>query len=59
MTVCQCEAVGSGDIERAIAAGASTVDEVTDGCRAGGGCGRCHRLIEDMLDRCLPAAVAA
>lgn len=42
-------AVSDKTVRETIANGAQTVDEVTKGCRAGGDCGACHDMIEDMI----------
>jgi bacterioferritin-associated ferredoxin len=47
--VCHCEQVSDRTISHAIAAGARTVDDVTDACRAGGNCGGCTEAIEQLL----------
>lgn len=49
MVVCNCLAVNDKVVRESIAAGASTLDEVTDSCEAGGGCGRCWPVIDRML----------
>jgi len=49
MMVCSCKAVSDRTVRAAIAAGAATVDDVTSRCRAGGGCGGCHSLLEQLL----------
>jgi len=46
---CSCMAVSDRTVRAAIAAGASTVGEVTNRCHAGGGCGGCHRMLERLL----------
>jgi len=46
---CSCAAVSDRTVQAAIASGASTVEEVTSRCRAGGGCGGCHALLERLL----------
>jgi assimilatory nitrate reductase electron transfer subunit len=51
MYVCVCKAVKVGEVEAAIEGGASSVAEVTKVCRAGGDCGACHALIDQMIDR--------
>lgn len=66
MYVCSCFAVTDTKVQETIDAGAVTVDEVTQGCKAGGDCGACRGMIEDMLEasaeesrpvrRCLPQA---
>lgn len=50
MWVCICNAVAARDVHSAIEAGASTRDAVTAACGAGGDCGACHPMIEEMLD---------
>jgi bacterioferritin-associated ferredoxin len=54
MIVCSCEAVNDRTIRTVIASGAATVEDVTGRCRAGGGCGGCHRLLERLLADCRP-----
>ncbi|HSE34325.1 MAG TPA: iron-sulfur cluster assembly scaffold protein [Pyrinomonadaceae bacterium] len=49
--ICTCFCVSERVIESEIAQkGLSTVSEVIRACNAGGGCGSCHPLIEEMLD---------
>jgi NifU-like protein len=49
--ICTCFGVSERTIEEAIAAASlQTVSEVTRACNAGGGCGSCHPLIEDIID---------
>ena len=49
--ICTCFFVSERTIEREIAGrGLSTVAEVTHACNAGGGCGSCHQLIQEILD---------
>jgi NifU-like protein len=49
--ICTCFGVSESTIEAAIAADSlRDVSEVTRACDAGGGCGSCHPLIEDILD---------
>lgn len=51
--ICTCFGVSETRIEREIMARVlNTIPEVTSACNAGGGCGSCHPLIEDMLDDC-------
>jgi bacterioferritin-associated ferredoxin len=50
MYVCHCMGVTDRTVDAVIAAGASTVDEVTDLCQAGGGCGSCHEVLQALLD---------
>ena len=49
--VCTCFGVSEETIERAIEENAlETVEEVIDACRAGGGCGSCQPLIQELID---------
>lgn len=49
--ICTCFFVSERTIEREIAArDLKTVAEVTRVCNAGGGCGSCHQLIQEILD---------
>ena len=50
MYVCVCLAVTDQEVTAAIEGGAETRQEVTRACGAGGDCGACHDMIEDMLD---------
>jgi bacterioferritin-associated ferredoxin len=50
MYVCVCMAVTDSEVEQAIAAGAETREAVTRACRAGGDCGACHGMIDDMIE---------
>ncbi len=50
--VCTCFGVTEGEIERAIREnGLSTVEQVTHYTKAGGGCGKCHDRIQEIIDR--------
>ena len=49
--ICTCFFVSERTIEREINAnGLTTVAEVTKACNAGGGCGSCHQLIQEILE---------
>lgn len=49
--ICTCFFVSERTIEREIEVrGLTTVAEVTRACNAGGGCGSCHQLIQEMLE---------
>jgi bacterioferritin-associated ferredoxin len=50
MYVCHCEAVSDRAVEAALASGARSVEEVTERCRAGAGCGSCHVLLQTLID---------
>lgn len=50
--ICTCFGVSEQTIETGIADNLlTTVEEVTQICRAGGGCGSCQPLIQEILDR--------
>lgn len=49
--ICTCFGVSEETIENAIRTESlQTVNEVTDACNAGGGCGSCQPLIQEILD---------
>ncbi len=49
--VCTCFGVAEETIETFIAEHSpQTADEVTENCRAGGGCGSCRMVIQEMID---------
>jgi NifU-like protein len=49
--ICSCFFVSERTIEGEIAArGLTSVAEVTRACNAGGGCGSCHQLIQEILE---------
>ena len=49
--ICTCFCISQNAIEREIRTKSlTTVSEVTRACSAGGGCGSCHPLIEELLD---------
>ena len=49
--ICTCFFVSERTIEREIQTrGLTSVAEVTRVCNAGGGCGSCHQLIQEILD---------
>jgi NifU-like protein len=49
--ICTCFFVSERTIEREIQQrGLTTVAEVTRACNAGGGCGSCHQLIQEILE---------
>jgi NifU-like protein len=52
--ICECFGVTDLDIERVVEQNnLSTLEEVTDYTKAGGGCGNCHEKIEALLFRLL------
>jgi NifU-like protein len=49
--ICTCFGVSEDTIEKVIAENhAETVEDVTDICKAGGGCGSCQFLIQEIID---------
>ncbi|HEX8145140.1 MAG TPA: iron-sulfur cluster assembly scaffold protein [Pyrinomonadaceae bacterium] len=49
--ICTCFGVSEKSIERVIRTRSlRTIEQVTGACNAGGGCGSCRLLIEDILD---------
>ena len=50
MYVCVCLAVTESEVRSAIEAGATTREVVTKHCRAGGDCGACHGMINQMIE---------
>lgn len=50
MYVCMCKGISDKEIEKSIDDGATTVEQVTRSCRAGGDCGACHDMIEEMIE---------
>jgi bacterioferritin-associated ferredoxin len=54
MVVCHCKGVSDRTVDAAIASGASCVEEITERCTAGGGCGGCHSLLEALLEATAP-----
>jgi bacterioferritin-associated ferredoxin len=50
MWVCICHAVTKDQVEAAIEGGAMTRDAVTSACGAGGDCGSCHHMIEQLIE---------
>ncbi len=51
MVVCLCAGSRDRDIERAVEAGARSLSEIGDFCRAGLDCGGCHSTLLEILDR--------
>ena len=50
--ICQCFQVSEETIRACIKSGnLNTVEDVTKGCEAGGGCHSCHILIELFIDQ--------
>lgn len=51
MIVCLCKGVSDRAVRHAIDRGAATLDEVALASGAGHDCGRCHSVLEDMLQK--------
>jgi len=49
MIVCLCRGVPEQTIQRVIASGARTVDDVSRVCGAGTDCGACYRVLAEMV----------
>jgi bacterioferritin-associated ferredoxin len=49
MLVCHCRAVNNRQIEAAVLCGAATVRDIVGACGAGGVCGGCRPVIEEIL----------
>ena len=56
--LCRCAGVTHGAVGDAVAAGCSTVEEVSTATRAGTGCGSCREGVRDLIERHF-ASVAA
>jgi bacterioferritin-associated ferredoxin len=50
MYVCICRAVTDKQVKATIQAGATTVEEVARACGAGGDCGGCQGMIDEMIE---------
>jgi bacterioferritin-associated ferredoxin len=50
MIVCLCRGVNDRTIESIVRNGAETVEELTDACGAGGGCGACRSAIACLIE---------
>ena len=50
--VCECFGVTDLEIERAVSENnLTTIEDVTDYIKAGGGCGNCHEKIQEIIDK--------
>ena len=58
MFVCLCNGVTSHLVVDAVAAGASTTNEVAQACGAGADCGRCRRTVRAILNSASPDRTA-
>ncbi|MGH3328078.1 MAG: (2Fe-2S)-binding protein [Streptomycetales bacterium] len=59
MYVCICHGVTERDIRREVAAGARSVEEIGDRCRAGTGCGSCVDRVCALLSEAPEHAMIA
>ena len=50
MLVCHCHAVCDRTIRRHVADGARSGHEIRRACGAGGGCGGCRPVIEELIE---------
>jgi bacterioferritin-associated ferredoxin len=50
MYVCHCQAVTDRTVSTVIASGATTVEDITDRCQAGGSCGGCWDTLQALID---------
>lgn len=50
MIVCHCHGVNDRTIEAAALAGATELGEIEQVCGAGGDCGGCVEVVEEILD---------
>jgi NifU-like protein len=58
--VCECFGVSDVQIERAVRENhLSSIEDVTDYLKAGGGCGNCHEKIQEIIDTVLGKAPSA
>jgi bacterioferritin-associated ferredoxin len=57
MYVCLCVGVSNSAVADAVAAGASTTNEVAAACGAGSECGRCRRTVRAIIDSQRGAAI--
>jgi bacterioferritin-associated ferredoxin len=48
--VCLCNGVSERKVVKAIAHGASTIEEIGEHCRAGTTCHGCHDTLAELLD---------
>ena len=49
MILCLCRGVADRAVNRAIAEGASTLDDIVATCAAGSDCGACHTMLLTLL----------
>ena len=57
--VCECFGVTDLEVKRAVEeSNLTTVEEVTNFTKAGGGCGNCHDRLQEIIDECLAGNTA-
>ncbi len=57
--VCKCFGITENEIKKVVEENQlSSIEQVTDYCKAGGGCGRCHPEIEEIIHNVQKAAAA-
>ncbi|MET0850745.1 MAG: (2Fe-2S)-binding protein [Candidatus Rokuibacteriota bacterium] len=58
MIICLCHGVCDRTIDRLVASGARSVDELAARCGAGSDCWACGPLLESLVEQVYPAAYA-
>ena len=48
--ICLCHGVSDRTIRGAVAAGAGSIGEVGDACKAGTSCAGCHDVIDEIIE---------
>ncbi len=51
--ICLCHGVSDRTIRGAVGAGAGSIDEVGEACRAGTSCAGCHEVIDELVSEVL------
>jgi bacterioferritin-associated ferredoxin len=50
MIVCLCRGVSERTVRATVAQGACTPEAVAEACGAGGDCGSCRQMVQDLID---------
>ena len=58
MIVCFCRGLSESDLRAVMAAGACTVDDVSNACGAATDCGSCRIVVEDVVAEASGATLA-
>ena len=58
MLVCHCKGLTDRAVRKAVKSGASSVGEVARACGAGGDCGSCRPVIQEIVDEATRPSVA-